>query len=174
MRSGISISDYATLIGQSGGLKVIKILVDADLILEALMNRNTFEGDVGKLLDRVHPLIQMHITDIGWQKIYMYASRLRDNKIAEMVIDWLQEKIQICAVNQTILQQARSSPLKDFESAVELICASYEELDAIVTHNLDNFTEAGNKTWVWSVAELWLRANLESQLQTLKSSRLAK
>lgn len=144
---------------------MIRILVDADLILEALMNRNGFMGDFSELLDRVHPLIQMHVTDVGWQKIYAYASCLRNTKIAEIVVDWLQEKIQICSVNQTILQQARSSPLKDFESAVELVCVSSQELDAIVTHNHDDFAEAPNKFWVWSVAELWVRANLESQLQ---------
>ena len=149
---------------------MIRILVDADLILEALMNRNGFVGDITELLDRVNPLIQMHITDIGWQKIYAYASRLRNTKIAEIVIDWLQDKIQICSIEQTIIQQARSSPLKDFESAVELACASYQELDAIVTHNQDDFADAPNKFWVWSVAELRLRANLESQLQATRLS----
>ncbi|WP_026082646.1 PIN domain-containing protein [Mastigocladopsis repens] len=148
---------------------MFRILIDADLILEALINRNGCIGDVSELLDRVHPWIQMYVTDIGWQKIYTYASRLRNTKIAEIVVDWLQEKIQICTVDQTILQQARSSPLKDFESAVELVCAGYQELDAIVTHNYDDFAEAPNKFWVWSVAELWVRANLESQLRTTRS-----
>lgn len=147
---------------------MIRILVDADLILEALMNRNGFVGDVSELLDRVNPLIQMHVTDIGWQKISAYASRLRNTKIAEIVIDWLEEKIQICSVEQTIIQQARSSPLKDFESAVELVCVSYQELDAIVTHNKDAFADAPNKSWVWSVAELRVRANLETQLQATR------
>lgn len=144
---------------------MIRILVDADLILEALMNRNTVK-DVRELLDKVNPWIQMYMTDVGWQKIYTYLSYLQNTKIAEMVINWLEEKIKICSVNQTILQQARSSPIKDFESAVEIICASYQKLDAIVTHKHDDFAEASDKLWIWSLAELWIRANLESQLQT--------
>ena len=157
------------LISQSWGLKVIRILVDADLILEALMNRNGFIGDFSELLDTVHPLIQMHVTDVGWQKIYAYASCLRNTKIAEIVVNWLQDKIQICTVDQSIIQQARSSPIKDFESAVELVCATDKQLDAIVTHNYDDFAEVPSKFWVWSVAELWVRANLENQLRTTKS-----
>jgi predicted nucleic acid-binding protein len=149
---------------------VIRILVDADLILEALINRTEFVGNVRELLDRVHPSIQMYVTDVGWQKIYDYASRFRSSKIAEIVVDWLQDKIQICSVDQTILQQARSSPLRDFESAVELVCASYQELDAIVTHKHDDFAEVSNKFWIWSVADLRLRANLENQLQATRSS----
>ncbi|WP_341529095.1 PIN domain-containing protein [Nostoc sp. UHCC 0302] len=149
---------------------MIKILVDADLILEALMNRNECVEDVRELLDRVNPSIQIHLTDVGWQKIYAYASRLRNNKIAEIVVSWLQVKIQICSVDQSILQQARSSPLKDFESAVELVCVNYQKLDAIVTHKYEDFAKAPNKCWVWSVAELWVRANLENQLQATISS----
>ena len=143
---------------------MIRILVDADLILEALMNRNTV-ADVREILDKVNPWIQMYITDVGWQKIYTYLSHLQNKKIAEMVINWLEEKMKICSVNQIILQQARSSPIKDFESAVETICASYQQLDAIVTHKRDDFAEAADKLWVWSLAELWIRANLENQLQ---------
>ncbi|RAM52063.1 MAG: hypothetical protein C6Y22_08515 [Hapalosiphonaceae cyanobacterium JJU2] len=147
---------------------MIKIIFDADLILEALMNRNGFGEEVSKLLDKVHPLIQMYITDIGWQKIYTYASRLRDNKVAEIVVDWLKEKIKICHVDQTVLQQARTSALEDFESAVELCCVTYEELDAVVTHKISDFTQAPHKYYVWSVGELWIRANLESQLQATR------
>ncbi|MBF2017496.1 MAG: hypothetical protein IGS23_20265 [Rivularia sp. T60_A2020_040] len=143
---------------------MIRILVDADLILEALMNRNTVT-DVRELLDKVNPLIQMYITDVGWQKIFTYLSHLQNKKVAEMVINWLQEKIQICSVNQNILQQARSSPIKDFESAVEIICASYQKLDAIVTHKYDDFAEVSDNFWIWSMKELWIRANLENQLQ---------
>ncbi|GAX43986.1 hypothetical protein NIES4075_50010 [Tolypothrix sp. NIES-4075] len=149
---------------------MIRILVDADLILEALINRTEFIGNVRELLDRVHPSIQMYVTDVGWQKIYDYASRFRSTKIAEIVVDWLEDKIQICCVDRTILQQARSSPLRDFESAVELACASYEELDAIVTHKHDDFADASNKFWIWSVADLRLRANLENQLQATRTS----
>jgi predicted nucleic acid-binding protein len=148
---------------------VFRILVDADLILEALMNRNNSVGDVSELLDRVHPWVQMYITDIGWQKIHTYASRLRNTNIAELVINWLQDKIQVCTIDQTILQQARFSPLQDFESAVELVCATDEKLDAIVTHNYDDFAQVRNKFWIWSVAELWMRANLESQIGTTRS-----
>ncbi|MGB3757760.1 MAG: PIN domain-containing protein [Rivularia sp. (in: cyanobacteria)] len=144
---------------------MIRILVDADLILEALMNRNTVT-DVKELLDKVNPLIQMYVTDVGWQKIYTYLNHLQSQKIAEIVINWLEEKIKVCSVNQDILQQARSSPIKDFESAVEFICASYQQLDAIVTHKYDDFAEVSDKLWVWSMAELWIRANLETQLQT--------
>jgi len=149
---------------------VIKILLDADVILEALINRQEFTEDIRELLDKVHPLIQMYITDIGWQKIYTYARCLKNRNIAEVVVYWLQAKIEVCQVDHIILQQARLLPLKDFESAVELSCANHWQLNAIVTHNPEDFAVSNNKLWIWSIAELCLRANLEDQFQETISS----
>lgn len=149
---------------------MIRILLDADVILEALINRQEFTEDIRVLLDRVHPLIQMYITDVGWQKIYTYARCFKNSKIAEIVLYWLQGKIEVCQVDHLILQKARSLPLRDFESAVEFSCARYWQLDAIVTHKPDDFAESTNKLWVWSIADLCLRANLENQLQASISS----
>lgn len=140
---------------------MLRILVDADLILEALMNRNNCVEDVSNLLDIVHPLIQIYITDVGWQKIYNYINRLQNSQVAELVVTCLQEKIKICPIDNNILQQARSSPVEDFESAVELVCLSHRQLHAIVTHKPENFADAPHQFWIWSTADLWVRANLE-------------
>jgi hypothetical protein len=144
---------------------MVGILIDADLVLEALINRNQLIGDISELFDRVHPLIKMYVTDVGWQKIYTYASRFQNSQVAQMVIDWLQEKITICTVDKDILQQARNSSIQDFESAVEFACASYQEFDAIVTHRHEDFAFAPSKFWIWSVADLRIRTHLENQFQ---------
>jgi hypothetical protein len=148
---------------------VIKILVDADLILDALMNRKRLTGDTDIIFDHLHPLIKMYITDIGWQKIYTYASKFQNTKTAQTIADWLKEKIQVCQITQNILQEARLLPISDFESAVELACATNHNLDAIVTHQYQDFAIAIDKLWIWSVSELKIRISLENQLQ--KSQR---
>ena len=142
---------------------MIKILVDADLVLEMLMNREGFIEDISDLLDRVNPLIQMYITDIGWQKISTYVRCLQNKNITNVVAGWLKDKVQVCNVDRAILREARTSPLKDFESAVELTCVSSQQLDAVVTHNYDDFAQTPNQLWIWSVAEFRVRAHLENQ-----------
>jgi hypothetical protein len=141
--------------------------VDADLILEALINRQGLIIDCRNLLERSHPFMQVYLTDLGWQKIYDYTSRLSNQEVAEIVLNWLQARIWICSVAQTTIQQARLSPLKDFESAVELVCAIDYQLDAIVTHNLDHFATDAQECLIWSMPELWVRVNLEIQLQAV-------
>lgn len=147
---------------------MFRILCDADLILEALMNRTEFTTDVRQLLESVHPSIQMHLTDVGLQKIYAYASCLKNPKIADIVAAWLLEKVQICLVNQNILQTARMSPVNNFESAVELVCLENYQLDAIITNKPEDFQETASQSYVWSFADLWLRVNLENQLHVTR------
>jgi hypothetical protein len=144
---------------------VIGILIDADLVLEVLMNRNQLLEDIGGLFDQTQPLIKMYVTDFGWEKICAYASRFQNSQIAQVVIDWLKEKIEICAVDKNVLQQARLSPIQDFESAVEYTCAMYQEFYAIVTHRYQDFVTAPNKFVIWSVSDLQTRTSLEAQFQ---------
>lgn len=153
------------LIFKSGDLTVIGILVDADLILELLMNRNQRLEDISELFDRAQPLIKMYVTDFGWEKICAYASRFQSSQIAQVVIDWLKEKIDVCAVDKNVLHQARLSPIQDFESAVEYTCAMYQELGAVVTHRYQDFVTAPNKFAIWSVSDLQMRTSLEAQFQ---------
>ncbi|MEM7553886.1 MAG: PIN domain-containing protein [Cyanobacteria bacterium P01_A01_bin.84] len=150
---------------------MIRILIDADLILEALMNRNSLVKDINDLFDKFQSFMHIYMTDVGWQKIHAYASRMQNKKNTNIVLNWLKEKIKVYSVTKTILQQARSSSLPDFESAVESLCANKQKFDAIVTHNPKNFIDVTNKLWIWSVKELCVRASLESQLQTSKFSR---
>ncbi|MDJ0676192.1 MAG: hypothetical protein QNJ36_12540 [Calothrix sp. MO_167.B42] len=146
---------------------MLRILVDADLILEILINRQELMVENWELLQGVYPLVQIYLTDLGWQKIYSYTSRLSDRTIADIVVNWLQQTILICTVEQTTIQQARLSRLEDFESAVEIACVEDYQLDAIVTHKLDDFAADSHECLIWSLTELSLRVNLESQLKAV-------
>lgn len=147
-----------------------KILFDADLILDALMNRSEFTEDVKALLDDSHQSICLYLTDVGLQKVATYTCCLKNRHISEIVVEWLQEQMQICTINQGLVQKSRYLPLKDFESAVELACLSHYQLDAIITNQPENFIANSYQFCVWSFAELWLRIHLESQLQATTSS----
>jgi hypothetical protein len=154
------------LVLKSGDLTVIGILIDADLILDVLMNRNQLLEDIGALFDQAQPLIKMYVTDFGWEKICAYASRFQNSQIAQAVIDWLKDKIDVCTVDRNVLQQARLSPIQDFESAVEYSCAIYQEFYAVVTHRYQDFVTAPNKFAIWSVSDLQTRTSLEVQFHS--------
>lgn len=144
---------------------MIGILVDADLILELLMNRNQLLEDISGLFDQAQPLMKMYVTDFGWEKICAYATRFQNSQIAQVVIDWLKEKIHVCTVDKNVLQQARLSPIPDFESAVEYACVMYQQFYAVVTHRYQDFVTAPEQVAIWSVSDLQIRTSLEAQFQ---------
>lgn len=145
---------------------VIRILVDADLILEILINRNQpLLEDISVLFDQARPLIKLYITDIGWEKICTFANKFQNSQIAQAVIDWLKEKIDVCTVDKSVIQKARSSPIQDLESAVEYACVMYQELSAVVTHRHQDFVMAPEQFAIWSVSDLQTRTLLEAQFQ---------
>ncbi|MEA5568998.1 hypothetical protein [Anabaena sp. UHCC 0399] len=144
---------------------MFRILIDADLILEAVMNRSELTADVSKLLEMVDSSIQMYLTNVGLQKIYAYTACLKNRQMANIVVDWLGENIKICIVDQSMMHTARLSPLKNFESAVEVVCLNHYQLNAIITNQPEDFRELVNRFYIWSFRDLWLRVNLETQLQ---------
>jgi hypothetical protein len=143
-----------------------KILFDADLILDAVMNRTKSAKDVKALLDSSYQSMRLYLTDVGLQKISAYTYCIKNCHISEVVVGWLQEQMQICTIDQTLLEDARYLSLDDFESAVELACLRNYQLDAIVTNKPENFMAISHQSYIWSFADLWLRIDLESQLQT--------
>ncbi len=60
--------------------------------------------------------------------------------------------MKICPVNRRILQAAILSNLNDFEDAVQLVCATSLNLDAIVTRDSTDF--AGSTIPIFSAGEL--------------------
>jgi len=130
----------------------MKVLVDADLILEALLNRENLAEDAQQLWEMLESRqIQGYITELGVEKIRLYASKFNCVEAEEAISD-IQEIILICVVDKIILEKARSSNLIDFDSAVEETCAINENIGAIVTQNPHDFS--GTDLAVLSVYEL--------------------
>ena len=131
----------------------MKILIDADLILELLINRSKVVKDaevIWKLAESHH--IEGFVTNAGLEKIYFYCRELTDETLADGIVESLEKVLSSCSIDQNIIRKATSSQLKDFESAIEFICAKSMGFDGVVTHCLHNFS--GSDSSVWSVHEL--------------------
>lgn len=124
----------------------MRVLVDADLVLERFLQRSKFLEKAKKLfrLISVSDNIEAYITDIGLEKIAKISSKLATkNKInaESLIINQLQNKykFKVFKVDQDILNKARKFDLIDFESAVELSCAIVGNFDVIITEYSQKF-----------------------------------
>ncbi len=127
----------------------MKVLFDADMLLEVLLNRNGLVDDAEKIWKLTqNRQIEAYITEIGLDKIYSLCTEIADSNVACSIVTSIQAIVSRCSLNKSLMEQARLSKLEDFESAVEFICAKDMELDGVVTLSVPNFAGADIRVWM--------------------------
>jgi predicted nucleic acid-binding protein len=122
-----------------------RYLLDADLILEGLLDRPKLSSDavdVWGQLELNNPSDEGYITSIGLNKIIEVLRTLIEmEQDADEVINYISSRLQEIEVDREIIQEALELDLnsKDFESAIEIACAKEYQIDAIVTDRKDAF-----------------------------------
>lgn len=95
--------------------------------------------------------IQGYITATTLTDIFYIARKNKGVQTKQDISDLL-AIMDICTVDRSILETAISSNLSDFEDAVQLAYATFENLDAIITRDTQGF--AGATLPILSAGEL--------------------
>lgn len=136
-----------------------RVLVDGDLLLESCLVPSRDTDQLMKMA--ASKQIEMYLTDQCLEKIRFYA--VKDNcEYAEELILILENELEILTISNEIINKAKKLTLPDLESAIEIICAIDNQLDAIVTRNPRNFH--GTDFPIWSAKNLLSRLHLSKCL----------
>jgi PIN domain len=139
----------------------VKVLLDADVLLELFVNRSGFVEDIERLLAEIETSrqVEVYITDKCLKRI-----RIED-ELGDEASSFVEEMVRgrVIKIDSDIRALARVSCLQDYDSAEELACANARNLDAIITQNPQNFD--GSTLPIWSVADLLNRVLLEKSLE---------
>ncbi|AFZ32574.1 PilT protein domain protein [Gloeocapsa sp. PCC 7428] len=131
----------------------MRVLVDTNIILDALLLREPFFIDAKALLNAIESKqLQGYVTATTLTDIFYIARKSKGIAVAKQDIAELLVLMQVCTVDQNILEAAISSQIADFEDAIQLACAISENLDAIVTRNTQDF--AGSNLPILSAGTL--------------------
>ena len=122
----------------------MRVLVDTNIMLDALLEREPFFGDARALMEAIDSgQIVGYVTATTLTNIfYIVRRQTRSIERASLAVSETLAAMQICSVDRDILEAAFASNLRDFEDAVQLACAIAENLDAIITRNPQDFTGA--------------------------------
>lgn len=122
----------------------MKVLVDTNIVLDALLERESFVRDARALIEAIDSgQIEGYVTATTLTNIfYIVRKQTRSIERANLSVSQTLAAMQICSVDRDILEAAISSNLRDFEDAVQLACAIAENLDAIITRNPQDFAGA--------------------------------
>lgn len=139
----------------------MKLLIDTNVVLDLLLNREPFCNEVAKVLnlsDRAE--VKEYISASAITDIYYIAYRqLRDKTIVRNMIKTLLSIVSIACVTEQEIAEALELEWSDFEDSVQYAVAYLNEMDGIVTRNAADYKRA--ELSVWSPEQIVKKLELE-------------
>jgi len=122
----------------------MRVLIDTNVVLDFLQDREPFVDDAAKLFAKIDAgEIEGFISAITITNIYYIIRKVSGEIAAQDAIVQILTDLQICAVDKGILEQAIALNFQDFEDAVQCACGIANEVDAIITRDISGFVNAG-------------------------------
>jgi len=117
-----------------------KVLLDTNIVLDIALKREPHFSDSSQIFNLIDKeLIEAAITATAVTDLYYIARKEKSNKQAKSFIIDLTKIIEIIGVDKEIIIDALNSNIKDFEDAVQVFAAEYNEIEAIITRNKKDF-----------------------------------
>ena len=121
----------------------MRVLLDTNVVLDVLLQRGEWLADAEAIWQasidgRLHACIgASSLTDI-----YYIIRRSAGRDVARTSIERCLTELTILPVDRSVLQQAHTLGGDDFEDALQIAIADRDGLDALVTRDLDGFTQS--------------------------------
>jgi predicted nucleic acid-binding protein len=114
----------------------MKVLLDTNILMDALQERQPFDVDAKDILKRGQDkkLICLFTANAATDIFYIY-SKAHDVKTARSALRFLLTNYDVVSVTQEDCLNALKLPLNDFEDALAAVCAQKAEADYIVTRD---------------------------------------
>lgn len=122
----------------------MKILIDTNIILDFLLQREPFFQDAELLFKAIDDgKIVGYVTATTLTDIFYIARKHTSSiKQARQAIEEVLTVMCVCSVDRAILESALNSGFDDFEDAVQIFSAVAQNLDAIVTRDNRGFVSS--------------------------------
>ena len=129
------------------GAKQMKILVDTNVVIDALTGREPWNKSAEKIfLLGANHIMDMYITaSSATDMYYIIRKHLHDTQAAKQVMGKLYSLMGILEVTGNDCVEALASTLTDYEDAVVEKVASRKDMDYIVTRNIKDYQNGSVK-----------------------------
>jgi len=122
----------------------MKILLDTNVIMDALQERQPFDVEAKEILLRAqNGEFACYFTANAATDIFYLYSKARDMKSARQVLNFLLATYKVVPVTHEDCISAMSIPIEDFEDALVSACAKKAEADYIVSRD-DKFLQGNS------------------------------
>ena len=113
----------------------MKIYIDNNIVLDALLGRHPFNEAAEKILSACADNHQGCLSVNSLTDIFYVLRKFIDVSAAKTAIKKLLELLEIVSVNSEDCLNALSLPIVDFEDALAVVCCKNSRADCIVTRD---------------------------------------
>lgn len=117
-----------------------KLFIDADVILDLLLDRQPFSSAAIKLFTLIEEKrVLAYTSPVVLANIYYISAKLVDKRKALEHLRRLLSLLQVAAVDEKILLLAANSSFNDFEDAIQYFAAKNEAVGFLLTRNKQDY-----------------------------------
>jgi len=121
----------------------MRVLFDTDVVLDVLADRQPFAVEAAVLwLAHEQGRLEAYISPITPVNTFYILRREVGTTQARQIVGRLLGTMQVCPLDQAMLKSADGLPMADFEDAVQAAAAAAAGLDALITRNTKDYTNA--------------------------------
>ena len=113
----------------------MKLLIDENVVIDALLGRRPFNGDAEKILAACADTHTGCLSVNSLTDIFYILRKTMSASSVKAVIKKLMELFEIITINNEDCQNALALPIDDFEDALVVIYANKAKVDFIVTRD---------------------------------------
>lgn len=118
-----------------------KILIDSDVLMDFLTEREPFDQDSAKILTYCE-LKKVHgfVTPVIISNVYYLLKRVIKHDIAIEKIKRLMDFLDVLGINKPIIIHSLNSDFNDFEDALQNYAAQFSnKINIIITRNIKDY-----------------------------------
>lgn len=119
-----------------------KLFVDTNIILDLLQKREEFyreSQDLFTLADKKE--LRLYISSLTIANTHYLLSRQYAAHDARQILSRFKVLVEVLPLDDKVIDLALSSPLKDFEDAIQFCTAIENHMDLIITRNKKDFRQ---------------------------------
>lgn len=118
----------------------MKILIDTNIIVDIINHRQDFfdnSYNALKIVFEKHCACVSTITVAD--TVYITKKAFPESKVQRLALRKFFEEFKICSVDKRQIKNAFSSPMSDFEDAIQAFCAKRAGAKLVITRNIKDY-----------------------------------
>ena len=136
-----------------------QFFADTDVVIDFLTKRDPFSEEIKQLFQlAAENQVKICVSSVTMVNVNYIIGRLESSAQAWNKVEKLAKLVEVLNVGSQTIRLALSSKFKDFEDAVQNMCAMEGNLSTIVTRNVKDYKES--ELSVFTPREILLRMKL--------------